>query len=165
MTTLTEMLAANQKFEEEHGGKPLRDPDTGNEVYPDGTERMFSDVINAYQIWEPVQPEEKLRARRKYLALQLRLECRDFDSFKADCVQAARYAGQYINQPGMPLDAAELLRAGAKRIAALNRQLDQLDREIGQLPDEVARRAYLEQHNRQAQARRQQAVEIQSLEY
>jgi hypothetical protein len=165
MTTLTEMLAANKQFEEAHGGPALRDPDSGNELYPDGTERKFSDVINTYQIWEPVQPEEKLRARRKYLALQLRLECRDFDNFKNDCIAAEKYAGQYINQPGVPLDAAELLRAGAKRIAALKRQLAQLDREISSLPDEVARQAYLERQNRLAQVRRQQALEIQSLEY
>jgi hypothetical protein len=92
-------------------------------------------------------------------------EQRDFVKFKEQCVNAANTNAYLINVPGPPPNAAELLKAGAKRIAQLQKNLDTLDREIAELPDQKARRAYENEQHRQAQARRQQALDIQSVNY
>ena len=90
MSFLTEQLEATKKFEEDHGGRPVLDLASGRQIYPDGTERKFNDVLNMFEFYQPTEPGEQLRAKRKYVALLLKVEQRDFIAFKKDCIEAAQ---------------------------------------------------------------------------
>lgn len=164
--SVTELLEAKKKFEDAHGGNPVGDPDSHVEYFPDGASRRFSDAIGTFIEFVPQEPAQVLRAKRKYIELLLKLEQSAFTEFKNDCLSRSSYGGMStMNVPPPPANAKELLEAGAKRIDKLRDDLAQLDRELDQLPESIARREYLDRQNQQAQARRQQGTEILSVNY
>jgi hypothetical protein len=123
-------------------GPKVGDPGTGRELFPDGA--MRDGLGNGHE--PPTEPGELLRAKQRYVALKLRLEVERFEHFQNECKEVLANKVRYANTlPGPAPNAKEQLERGAERIANLREELAGLDREISQLPDERARRSYLEQ--------------------
>jgi hypothetical protein len=160
MSFATVSFEAATKFKEEHSkdGPPLRN-DNGHIFYPDGAVQTPMVLYNP-----PTDPERLSKLKRRYVALRLKDEINAFQQFKADCAERERFARQGT-APGPPLDAADQLKAGAKRIQNLKEQLENLDAEIAKLPSEVMKRQSREDEQRRQENVRDQFAEINSVTY
>ena len=80
---------------------------------------------------EPPEDEvQRLGLVRRFWKTKLDQEVREFTSFKNTCLQQASAARKYANLPGPPEDAADQLKRGQTRIAAIQTRLKQLDKEL-----------------------------------
>lgn len=131
-----------------HGlhGESITDPENQCVIFADGAA-----VVKGMQIPPPTDPTSVLRARRHYVSLKLAQEENSFDTFKNDCSTQLDFRRRYGNNsaPGPPPDYLQQLERGKERIKKLRDELAAFDREIEMFPEEVGRRAHLEQRRQQ----------------
>lgn len=153
------VIETMQEFDARHSVDGPKLQVNGFELFPDGAirDRMGNHVET------PVEAGELLRAKRLYVKAKLRLEEEAFTNFKNGCEQQLANKMKYANTlPGPPADAKQQLERGAERIEKLRGELAAMNREISQLPEETAHRAFWEERRANQQAAREQLSNLQS---
>ena len=102
----------------------------------------------------PEEPVARLRIVRLYWATKLKAETQDFENFRNSVVNQANLARRYANLAMPPEDAADQLKRGQVRIAAIKARLSQIENEITDFDGTKARREQLQRasNERAAQA-------------
>jgi hypothetical protein len=156
------IIETMNEFEARHSkdGPKLGDVETSRELFADGAMRDAQG--NGYE--PPTEPGELLRAKRRYVALKLRLEKDVVEAVQKKWIEEASNRITYSNHlPGPPPNAKELLEEWNQGIAKIRKELEAIDHEISKLPDEVARRASFEHQRQRQQSARGQLSEIVSV--
>lgn len=154
MPTLT---YSRQEFCNLHGTETIGDLQNRCEWLPDGARIDQSGFYDP-----PSEPQQLLKAKRRFVSLKLTREEQDYEEFFNDCSHRLSWRQRYGNMsaPGPPPNFKDQLEHGKQRIAKLRIELSALDRELAALPDAVARRAYQEQRQQQTSAAGQALNEL-----
>lgn len=154
---MPQLVYTLDEFRRMHGGIALVDSETNRQLLPDGAYISQEGVL----VEPPTEPGELLRAKRAYVAVNLRLEVEAFTQFREECQEKLASRVRYGNTvPGPPPDAKQQLERGATRVQKLRTQLDAMDREIANLPNEVGRRVVFEQRRATQQSAQDQLNQI-----
>jgi hypothetical protein len=129
-----------------HGGESMTDPENRCEWFADGAR------IDQWGLHEPpTEASDLLRAKRRFIALKLSAEEEAFNNFRKECAEQLSIRQRYGSVvPPPPADWEGQLESGSQRVEQLREQLASLDREISELPEEQARRAFFEQRRQQS---------------
>lgn len=136
----------------------------GRLVFGDGASTDLSDMLRAEP---PTDHVARLKLRRQFLATKLDNEIAKFNAFKTDCLEHMRLAvsSDYVGSacPGPPANAAQQLEAGKQRIAALQKELNEIDGQLLATPEAAEKRARMEQERFRRQQVHQQLNAINSV--
>ena len=149
-------------FHERHGGEYVLCD--GKWLYPDGA---IADPNGMYVGEPPADQPSKLQATHRYTASKLQAEIEAFKAFKAECASMAHWAkvNPEVCCPP-PHDAAARLQRGKERIDLLQEQLQTITKQLGDTPEEVAKRGRQEvERERQQRLQAQiQSIEVVSID-
>lgn len=154
------LVYSTAEFRSMHGGESVIDNENRCELFADGA------LINkGVQIDPPTDPQLLLRAKRRFIALKLKREKDAFELFSGECAQLLAHRARYGNSscPGPPAGYRQQIENGKERIAALQKELDALDRKIEMLPEEVGHRAFQERRRQEFADARAELNELRSL--
>lgn len=147
-------IESPQEFTERQACESIRDED-GQILFANGAKivRDSSFGGSTSMIEAPEDPDVLLRAQRRFLATKIGIEQKAYDSFQSEVTEHASQAAHYpASVPALPESAIDALKAGAKRLQHLRRQLAAIDQRLTDTPE---LRARLEHRGRDdAEARR-----------
>jgi hypothetical protein len=142
--TVLSILTQTGEFDQRHGGHQKSIVIGNMRVFEDGAQRVIHNARHpgsmAGCIEPPSDPILLARIRKLYVDTKLKQEVKDFNTYKADCIQKTQLAARYPHLPSIGDFELQQLEAGKARIEVLTNQLEELQLALSGTPEEVSKR-------------------------